>query len=201
MAESNANPIASWIERQVAKGFKGFELLAREGQALSLVDRYPASHGVADTIYGDAVENAAGVTDHASAFVVRALSEGAGPFPTRAFTVQQALPLHEPERYGDANTLRLLLEHIDKQNKVIVQVVPACLASMGGMVNGLSQHFGTLAETHESAIRALRESRTASLEAERAMMLDVARQQRFDKLLDTGIGMLPAVIEKLGKPS
>lgn len=93
---------------------------------------------------------------------------------------------------------RLLLEHVDKQNRVIAQVVPACLAAMGGMVQGLSTHFGTIAETHESALRVLRENRVASLESERAMMSEMARQQRFDKFLDAGMAFLPQIIAKLG---
>jgi hypothetical protein len=76
---------------------------------------------------------------------------------------------------------------------------PACLAAMGGMVQGLSSHFGTLAETHEAAIRALRENRVETLDTERVMLLDAAQQQRVDKLIDVGVAMLPQIVETLGK--
>ena len=92
----------------------------------------------------------------------------------------------------------MLLEHVDKQNRVIAQVVPACLAAMGGMVQGLSTHFGTIAETHESALSVLRENRVATLEGERAAMIEMSRQARYDKMLEMGMAVLPHVIAKLG---
>ncbi|MCC7383926.1 MAG: hypothetical protein IT384_18935 [Deltaproteobacteria bacterium] len=191
---SAANPIAGWVGRQIDKGYKGFELYARDGAALSLVDRYTADRSAAEAIWADAKENASGA-ETTSAFVVRALNDAAGPYPSRSFSIPPPMPLHEPERFEERNAMRLLLEHIDKQNKVLTQVVPACLAAMGGMVQGLSAHFGTLAETHKAAIRTLRDGRVASLDAERAMMLDAARQARIDKLIDAGIAMLPQVLE------
>jgi hypothetical protein len=198
METTQANPVAGWVGRQVDKGYKGFELYAREGAALSLVDRYAAERGAAEAIWQDAKENAQG-HEGTSSFVVRALNDGPGPYPSRSFSIAPPLPLHEPERFEERNAMRLLLEHIDKQNRVLTQVVPACLAAMGGMVQGLSGHFGTLAETHEAAIRTLRDSRVASLDAERAMMMDASRQARIDKLIDAGIGMLPHLIERMEK--
>lgn len=194
MAEDN--PIATWVHRQVTAGYKGFELYRRESQDRSLVDRYPADKAAAEAIYDDAKSNAG---DAGGSFLLQALNDGPGPHPSRSFLVRPPAPMHEPERFEDRNSMRLLLEHIDNQNRVISQVVPACLAAMGNMVQGLSAHFGTLAETHEAAIRTLRDSRVESLETERVMMLDAARQQRMDKLIDVGVAMLPQLVESIGK--
>ncbi|MFO0722833.1 MAG: hypothetical protein U1E65_03545 [Myxococcota bacterium] len=197
--DDTTNPISAWVSKQIERGFKGFELYAREATGPALVDRYPADPNPAEMIYADAKENAQAFQT-APSFLVYALDDGAGPHPSRAFSVPAPLPLHEPERFEERNTLRLLLEHIDKQNRVLTQVVPACLAAMGGMVQGLSAHFGTLAETHEAAIKTLRDSRANSLDAERAMMLEAARQARIDRLVEAGIGMLPSVLGKLSPP-
>ncbi|MFO0726508.1 MAG: hypothetical protein U1E65_22165 [Myxococcota bacterium] len=199
LRDDTTNPIASWVSKQIDRGFKGFELYAREVTGQALVDRYPADPNPAEAIYGDARENAQGFQTSPS-FLVYALDDGPGPHPSRAFSVPSPIPLHEPERFEERNTMRLLLEHIDKQNRVLTQVVPACLAAMGGMVQGLSAHFGTLAETHDEAIKTLRDSRSSSLDAERAMMLEAARQARIDKLVEAGIGMLPSVLSKLSPP-
>ena len=196
ISDTNSNPIAAWVGKQIERGFKGFELYARDAAAATLVDRYPADPSPAEVIYADAKENAQGFQT-APNFLLYALDDGSGPHPSRAFSVPAPLPLHEPERFEERNTMRLLLEHIDKQNRVLTQVVPACLAAMGGMVQGLSAHFGTLAETHDAAIKTLRDSRATSLDAERAIMLEASRQARLDKLVEAGIGMLPAVLTKL----
>jgi hypothetical protein len=191
------NPIAGWVLRQIEKGYKGFELYLRDGATYSLVEQYTASKESAASIYADACDNARGFETTAQ-FLVRAQNDGPGPYPSRSLLIAPSAPLHEPERYEDRNMTRLLLEHIDKQNRVIAQVVPACLAAMGGMVQGLSTHFGTLAETHEAAIRSLRDSRVESIEAERAMMLEASKQARIDKLVEVGVSMLPQIVEKIG---
>ncbi len=188
---------SNWANRQIEKGYKGFELFVRDGSQLSLVDRYAADKKSIESIVADAFSNAQGAEVSIS-FQVRAVNDGAGPWPSRSLVVPAAAPLHEPERYEERNALRLLLEHVDKQNRVIAQVVPACLAAMGGMVQGLSTHFGTIAETHESALKMLRENRVESLESERAMMVEASRQARTDKMLEIGMAMIPQVIEKLG---
>jgi len=193
-----ANPIAGWVFRQIDKGYKGFELLIREGASHALVERYAAERGSADAIYADARDNAQGL-DMPTYFTVRALNDGPGPYPSRSFFIAASLPMHEPERFEERNVVRLLLEHIDKQNRVMTEVVPACLVSMGSMVQGLSSHFGTLAETHEAAARTLRESRVDSVEGERAMLHEASRQARMDKMLDTGIALLPQILEKLAR--
>ncbi len=161
-------------------------------------DSFEAGPNAAASIWTEAQGNADG-REMGGAFVLRAMNDSTGPHPSRSFAIPPSMPLHEPERFEDRNMTRLLLEHIDKQNRVLTQVVPACLAAMGGMVQGLSSHFGTLAETHESAIRTLRDSRVQSIEAERLMLADASRQARVDKLIDVGVAMLPAVIEQLGK--
>lgn len=194
MAEEN--PIAAWVTRQVSSGYKGFELYRRDSGDRSLVDRYAANAQAAEAIYEDAKGNAG---DSGAGFLLQALNDGPGPHPSRSFLVPAPMPMHEPERFEERNAMRLLLEHVDKQNRVIAQVVPACLAAMGGMVQGLSSHFGTLAETHEAPIRALRENRVETLDTERVMLLDAARQQRVDKLIDVGVAMLPQIVESLGK--
>lgn len=185
---------ASWAMRQVERGYKGFEMF-REGNPNAPIDRYPADRSGIEAIVADAFADAHGA-ERSISYHVRAVNDGSGPWPSRAIVVPAAEPLHEPERYEERNTTRLLLEHLDKQNKVITQVVPACLAAMGGMVQGLSTHFGTISETHESAMRVLRENRVDALESERTMMIEAGRQARTDKLLEMGMAMLPQIIEK-----
>ena len=132
ISDTNSNPIAAWVGKQIERGFKGFELYARDAAAATLVDRYPADPSPAEVIYADAKENAQGFQT-APNFLLYALDDGSGPHPSRAFSVPAPLPLHEPERFEERNTMRLLLEHIDKQNRVLTQVVPACLAAMGAI--------------------------------------------------------------------
>src|SRR5262245_1473528 len=133
---------SGWAIRQIEKGYKGFELYTREGAQSSLIDRYPADKTGIESIVVDAFANAHGAETSVS-YQVKAVNDGSGPWPSRSIVVPPSEPLHEPERYEDRNMTRLLLEHVDKQNRVIAQVVPACLAAMGGMVQGLSTHFGT----------------------------------------------------------
>src|SRR5688572_1832881 len=187
---------SGWANRQLEKGYKGFELHVRNGSQSSLIDRYVADKNAIESIVADAFANAQGA-EHTITFLVYAVNDGAGPWPSRSIVVPASAPLHEPERYEERNMLRLLLEHVDKQNRVIAQVVPACLAAMGGMVQGLSTHFGTIAETHESALRTLRESRAESLDSERAMMIEASKQARVDKMLDVGMAMIPQILQKL----
>jgi hypothetical protein len=188
---------ANWANRQIEKGFKGFELFVRDGSQLSLVDRYAADKKSIEAIVADAFSNAQGA-EVSTSFQVQAVNDGSGPWPSRSLVVPASAPLHEPERYEERNSLRLLLEHVDKQNRVIAQVVPACLMAMGGMVQGLSSHFANIAETHEAALKTLRENRVEHLESERAMFAEAAKQARTDKLLDVGMAMIPTVLAKLG---
>ena len=48
--DTNANPIAGWVAKQIERGFKGFELYARGSAAATLVDRYPADPSPAEVI-------------------------------------------------------------------------------------------------------------------------------------------------------
>ena len=187
------NPIAGWIRRQVERGYRAFALMMREGAAVSLVDQYTVDKDVADRIYRDAIENAQAF-DHPTVYLVRALRDGDGPTPTRTFSIAGQPPLHEPDRYEMRHIDRLLLEHIDKQNRVIAQVVPACIAAMGSMVQGMGAHFTALADTHESAIRAIRSSKVDQLEAERQMKKDARRDARVGKLIEVGLSMVPQLV-------
>src|SRR5688500_13806000 len=119
---------SGWAQRQVEKGYKGFELYVRDGAQFNLIDRYAADKNAIEAIVADAYANAQGA-EHTVTFQVRAVNDGAGPWPSRSIVVPPSAPLHEPERYEERNMLRLLLEHVDKQNRVIAQVVPACLAA------------------------------------------------------------------------
>lgn len=183
-------------------GYKGFELFASEGAALSFVERYAGEIGVADTIFADASQYAKGF-GLGSRFFLKACNDGTGPSPSAspsfAFYIPAAPPLHEPERHDAHNLTRLLIEFVDRQNRVITQVVPACMGAMGGMVQGLATHFGTLAETQDAAIRTLREHKLATIEAERMMLADATRAARLDKLVDVGLAMLPQVLEAATK--
>jgi hypothetical protein len=191
--------VSSWAIRQIDKGYKGFELLIRSNTGYVLVDRYPGEKNTIESILADIQANAAGA-ETTTQFRLTAVSDGQGQHnPTRAITLAPSEPLHESERYEDRNIVRLCLEHIDKQNRVITQVVPACLAAMGGMVQGLSTHFGTIADTHEAALRILRESRVETLEAERMMMLEASKQARVDKIVDLGLATIPQLLAKFGE--
>lgn len=186
------NPLTEWVRRATEAGAEGFQLHVRLGESSQLLDEYAASEAnVAHRMFGDATTNAEGFTDTMSTFYAQAIGGDGQRRGIRTFAVTRSPSLNVPDRYDptDRATIRLLLEQVDRSHRVITEVVPAALSSMSNMV-------AQLARTHDEAIQAIRETRVAHVEAERAMLADAAREQRMDRMLDTLSTMLPAIVSR-----
>src|SRR5688572_18103808 len=94
--QETVSRFSSWAHRQIEKGYKGFELFVRDGSQLTLVDRYSADKSSIEAIVADSFANAQGAETSVS-FQVRAVNDGAGPWPSRSIVVPASEPLHEPE--------------------------------------------------------------------------------------------------------
>ena len=193
-----SNPMTDFCKRAIDRGFKGFVLLVRTPTGLEQIDEYAASPHVADLIYRDAVANAQGLAEPFAAFVCRAEGQEGGSGPTRAFSVNRGPSPHQVDRYDSSQTsvVRMLLEHIDKQNHVITGVLPQNVAASSQMVSALSGHLTNITNTHGEAVTVLREGKIETLTAEKALMEQAERSERVNKLIDLGLQLLPALIQK-----
>lgn len=186
------NPLTDWVRRATAAGAEGFQLHVRLGESSQILDEYAANEpNVAHRMFADATTNAEGFADIMSTFYAQAINAGGVRGGIRTFAVTRSPSLNVPDRYdpSDKATIRMLLEHVDQSHRVLTQVVPAALSSMSQMVN-------QLADTHSEAIQAIRETRASAADAERRMLSEAAREQRIDRMLDTVVTMLPAVLSK-----
>ncbi len=195
MAEQN--PIADFVARQGARGFKGLALFLRGPAGLELIDEYALDARAADLIWHDAAANAAGSLDALAAYVLRAYQADGTEGPSRAFSIARPLSEDVPDRYDPKDALalsRLLLEATHKKDRVLAEVLPAMLAQQANIMQGFSQHLGMLVENQSEALKILRDGRAEALEAERRMLADAQRAERVNKLLGMALEMAPALL-------
>lgn len=193
------NPIADFVQRVAARGYKGLRLYVRAGAALELVDEYSLEAGVAELVWQDAQRNAEGFADVSSSYVLRAAGDGTANEPTRSFSVIRPPSPHSVERFdpGDKAMVRLLLEQNHKSHRVITEVLPALMVSLTNVVNGLVEPIREIAQTQGEAIREIRDGRAAAAREERETLRQAAQDARMDQLFQMGVAFAPEVIKRL----
>lgn len=194
--------LGEFLARIAQKGWPAVELKVRVGEASELVDQYALAEANVDLIWADMMANAQGVTDPVSSFFVRALGNGDKRGPSRSFSVVNDNPPHQADRFEatDKAALRMMMEHAHRSHLVVTnalaQVTQALQSSLGGQL----EIQGQMAQTHGEAIAALREARAETAEAEVRMMEAHTKAERTGKLMEAGMALLPALIERLNEP-
>lgn len=203
--EETRKSIAEFVSRARAKGYAGFELFVRVGEASQLVDEYAADGQTADLVWRDAVANANGFEDVTSSFFLKAMSKEGAAGPSRAFSVAREMGGgHQPDRFEGSATamVRLLLEQNHRSHLAMVQTLQAVAASVQAYASSQSHQVevqAQYAQTHSEALQALREGRADQARAERELLEANIREERKSKLIETGMALLPALLQSLGE--
>lgn len=201
--DETGKSIADFVARTRARGFVGFELYVRVGEALQLVDHYAANDQTAELVWRDAVANANGFEDVTSSFCLRAMSkEGSGP--SRAFSVVREMGGHQPDRFEGSPMamVRLLLEENHRAHMAMVAMLTAVSSSVQAFAAAQSHQVevqGQYAQTHAEALAALRDSRADQARAERELLESNVREERKSKLIEAGVSLLPAILASLAE--
>lgn len=189
-----------WITKQSARGAQGFKLFVREGAVWTQLDTYQATATVDQDLWRDAQSNADGFTDMISTFTVKAISVDGGVetvIGSRVISLRQtAGDNYVGEKFEPtmAAQMRLMMEHMDRQARVITQVLPAVTVAATNTLNAVTAHLAQLAESHAEAVRVIKEDRVATIRAEQEGMEALARQERLDKILDQVGNVLPLLL-------